>query len=207
MNARVIVMAMALAAMASGVRGETGPATSLTDSVITRLQADPTNRVLLAELKQEIASGTNREVKCRLGVIYCLGVLAAGDTNEALKVRSQLFRSFAGRPEIGAVGDEAITVPCTNCEKGKVKVQCPKCAGTSNCTYCKATGTKTVQRVGGTEEIKCPQCRGTRRCAECAGTGKVDGPCPECRGYCVVIAPDKVTAGYATALGILKAVP
>lgn len=181
--------------------------TVLTDSVLTRLQGDPTNRVLLAQLKQDIAGATNREVKCRLGVIYCLGALACGETNEALRVRSQLLRSFPGNAEAAVLADASITTGCTHCVQGKVDTDCPKCKGTGACAYCRGTGRRTVQRVGASEEIKCPQCQGSGRCPECQGNHKVKADCPVCHGSGRAISPDKVGAAYAKALGILKPVP
>lgn len=194
-------------AMGLGTASPAGAETKLTDSILTQLQGDPTNLVLLAQLKQQIGSATNRESKCRLGVIYCLGELAAGKTGEALKVRAQLLHNFAGSPETQLLSDTALTVPCTACEQGKVNTDCPKCRTSTSCPYCHGAGKRMIQRVGKSEEIRCPQCQGSGRCAMCAGTGKVKTECPTCHGSGLALSADKIGAAYAKALGIIHAAP
>jgi len=189
----VIVFSMALFT-------ETVTAANRIDVTLAALRINPTSSTALAELRSVIPSVTNIQDRLPLGVIYCLGCLVTGNTTDGLEVRAQLLKAYPSDPRLSPLTTAQIFEKCVACSDGTVQIQCPKCGGTGQCSYCNGTGNKRVQRVGGAETIRCPQCAGGGKCGACKGGGTVAGKCTVCKGTAQVLAAERLQNAYASVL-------
>jgi len=126
-KAAIIVMVCVWSACVSAATSQTSA-----DSICAKLKADSLNKVLLSQLKASIGAEANPDVKCRMGVIYCLGCWATQNAKEAETIRAYLLKTFPGNADLAVLSNESIAEACSACESGKVNVDCTACAGSGN---------------------------------------------------------------------------
>lgn len=163
---------------------------------IANLQTKPNDAQFLAQIKAAIPVTTNADDQCFLGVVYALGCLASGNTNEGLAVRSQVLRTFPGKSWSRELADATLMERCAACDRGEIRVPCAACAGLGTCAKCQGTGKETTAGLGKPRNVRCIQCRGGGVCRTCAGLKTVLGTCAICRGTGLLASPAKVTAAY-----------
>ncbi len=187
--------------LALGLALLTGPALAQTnslDAVLSGLRAQPLNPVLLREVKAAIPGETNPAERCRLGVLYTLGSLASGNSEEGLAMRAAMRKAFPGDDLLQDLADARLFRPCGECENGMVREPCTACNGTGRCPICKGTGQQTTQGMGKeVRKVKCMYCPDhPGKCKTCAGTKGYPTPCPVCSGTGLVGAPGKANVLY-----------
>lgn len=178
------------------------------DEVILALSQNATDPSNLPALKQALFSITDDEAKSLYGMVYCLGSLALGATQEGMTTRTQLLRAYADNAHVtSSLSDASISDTCQKCSgRGAVKVACGTCRGNGRCTTCGGTGKRA--EVKQFSAPNCPNCGGSgnerehdtyvsngrlkRRwretstvCKRCGGSGKLGtstATCLTCRG-------------------------
>lgn len=165
------------------------------DEILKALKDKPENRAQLQKLKGALSGIADQEEKCRCGVIYCLGMLAIGDTAEGLTVRSQIARAYPKNPLLAELSDQSVCDACTACTSGKSETDCKKCTASGTCAVCGGEGLSKGKGMDG-KELPCAACKGGGKCAACSGTGKVAQACKACGGKGQVPSKEKCMEAY-----------
>lgn len=175
------------------------------DDLLGPLKEKPDDTALLLKLKGDIAAVTDADDRCRLGVIYCLGLITYGDSEEALGLRDKMSKAFAASPRMKELDDSAIYEDCPNCENGKTLGACAKCGGGGKCPICGGTGIGKIKGLRG-EDTPCLTCKSTGTCPLCKGDGKSPRTCTVCFGRGKSLSKDKCRDAYLRLLSPAKAI-
>ena len=162
------------------------------------LKANPLDEVELNKFYKSIANISEANDKCRLGVIYVLGMMSVGNLVEGAKVKEQITKMYPDSIHLQEMSDERVSDICQGC----FKASCKRCLGNKSCTLCKGTGRKIVPPSGtGASGTVCAPCSGTGKCGDCKGTGDRTPMCMKCAGRGKVYST-KCKDAYFKLLGI-----
>ncbi len=192
MQGRKHVLAVLVAAVFWGVSAVSA---ETADGIFKELRKRPDDVALMQNLKGSLAGVANADERCRLGTVYCLGILAYGDVDEGLSVRERMRKAFPSQASVMELSDEKIYDDCPKCEGGKTQGACPKCSGSKSCAVCGGGGKSKSKGFNG-GELACPACRGSGTCAQCAGTGQGVRTCTSCYGRGNSLAKDKCRENF-----------
>lgn len=168
--------------------------------LIENLRGNPDNPALLDLVRDAIPAVSNAQDRCRLGVVYALGCLATGRTEEGLRLRAQVLTSFAALPPAEELKAARIMEPCRACVQGRVQRPCKTCQGSGNCLKCGGARQQQVAGFDGPRVVRCMVCAGSGYCRACQGARVVDAPCPECGAAGLVPSPALVRRAYQRVL-------
>jgi TPR repeat protein len=162
------------------------------------LRKNPMDKAELAKLKSSIQASQIPGEKCSWSIIYCLGMLATGNTSEGFAVRAYIGREFA-QQDISVISDRNLSDMCGKCENGRCKLTCQKCKGTATCISCGGSGMRRGSGFDG--QLRCLICNGNGICKECNATGSRTETCRACSGRGYSFSPDKCKSAYLGLLG------
>lgn len=166
-----------------------------------RLRESPDDPTLLAALKATIRDLPEGDQRVRLSVIYSLGCLQSGPSDEAAAVVAYLKEKHPRHPDLVYLTATYTHDLCTVCDgDGYVLVPCSQCQD-GRCVRCAGSGRSIVAGFDG-ERGKCLGCSGSGRCPSCDGLGKRKERCSRCGGAGALLSPDKVSATYRAVLNL-----
>ena len=151
--------------------------------VIRKIGQAPANPALLDELRAQLPSFTDPDVRSLALAVYALGRLHGSAPADAERAREALAREFPASPYLRHLTKDALVQPCEACQgKGTQGTdRCVLCKGSGRCVACQGRGSTTS--MGG-KKIPCAACAATGRCRECMSEGRKAGaaPCTACGG-------------------------
>ncbi len=163
------------------------------------LKKNPMDRTELAKLKPLIQASNDPDEKCRWSVIYCLGMLAMGNTKEGYDLRIGINRVYP-RQTLADLSDRSLSDECNKCEGGRCKQVCLKCKGAGRCSACEGAGRGAKVGLDG-QQLRCLICTGNGTCRECSGTGSRSEVCKACAGRGYSFSMTKCKSLYMGLLG------
>ncbi len=163
------------------------------------LKKNPMDRTELAKLKPLIQASNDPDEKCRWSIIYCLGMLAMGNTKEGYDLRIGINRVYP-RQTLADLSDRGLADECNKCEGGRCKQVCLKCKGTGRCSACEGAGRGAKVGLDG-QQLRCLICTGNGACRECSGTGSRSEVCKACAGRGYSFSMTKCKSLYMGLLG------
>ena len=168
-----------------------------TRAILAGLRDQPMNPVLLREVKAAIPGIPDKSQRCQLGVLYALGCLASGNSDEGLAMRTRLIKFFPHDELLQELTNDRISTPCTACQNGRILDPCLHCSGTGRCPRCKGTGIQTLAGVGDSRKVKCMYCTDDPgKCKVCGGSRGDFKTCPTCSGTSLVGSAAKAQILY-----------
>jgi hypothetical protein len=162
------------------------------------LKKYPMDRAGLAKLKSLIQASRDTDEKCKWSIIYCLGMLAMGNTVEGFAARSAIARDYPRQVQAD-LSDRSLSDVCDKCEGGRSKQSCSKCKGSGKCPSCDGDGKGAKTGFNG-ELLRCLLCTGSGSCKDCNGTGSRSETCKTCSGRGYSFSLNKCKSAYLSLL-------
>ena len=178
MNIRTLTGILSLILSIAATHGQ---AQSLQD-VCRQLGANPTDKQLIEQLRVMTRSLGDDQQKSLSGTLFCLSVMAMGDSRRAAAVKTALHRAFPSSRYTSFLEPAYSGDVCAKCEGCETYRQpCTNCGTSRRCKSCKGTGKSFVTGLR-TQTRSCLECRGTGTgtCRSCDGRGFTSITCRSC---------------------------
>lgn len=171
----------------------------LAQDPLEALKKNPMDRDELVKLYKTICTTDNTDEKCRLGVIYCLGMFSINDLNEAVRIRDLIAKTYPTNSLLTHISDQSIFADCLDCEHGKIVLPCKLCKDKGKCNRC--SGWIRIKDSEG-NYINCNFCRATGKCPDCKGNGNYVDICKFCNGRARAFSQIKSKHAYYLLLDV-----